>query len=100
MMYHPDVEPHWYQIPFKLFNATSATDHWLQCWDAGREADWVHPKDSINIKESVYGPDRFAKLFGAILQRDYPSSRVAIVGGAREAPLPISGGPAIDLPTT
>ena len=31
MMECPDIEPLWYQVPFKLFNATSVEEHWLQC---------------------------------------------------------------------
>ena len=36
VMYDPDVLPLWYQIPFRLQNATSATDLWLNCWEIGR----------------------------------------------------------------
>ena len=33
IMENPEVEPLWFQMPIKLFNATSTTDHWLMCWD-------------------------------------------------------------------
>ena len=33
IMSHPDVEPLWLQIPFRLFNATSARSPWLYCWE-------------------------------------------------------------------
>ena len=41
IMENPDVEPKWYQMPIKLFNATSTTDHWLMCWDKKEEHRWM-----------------------------------------------------------
>lgn len=82
-MYHPDVEPLWYQFPFKLFNATSGSDHWLQCWDPAREKDWMHPKDPVAKTENHYGTDRFKELFGKITTTDFPNMRTAVVGGVR-----------------
>jgi predicted phosphoadenosine phosphosulfate sulfurtransferase len=82
-MYHPDVEPLWFQMPIRLFNATSATEHWLECWEPSKEGEWVHPKDPISIKDNVYGTDRFTKLFEAIPKHDYPNQRVAYLGGVR-----------------
>jgi predicted phosphoadenosine phosphosulfate sulfurtransferase len=83
MMYHPDVEPFWYQMPFRLFNATSATDHWLYCWEPSREADWIHPKDPISIKENIYNVDRFHELFAGTTLVEYPGEPHAQISGVR-----------------
>lgn len=82
MMYHPDVKPMWFQMPIRLFNATSVSEHWLHCWDPEREADWVHPQVEISIKQNVYGTDRFHKLFKAIIGHDCPTWTCNI-GGVR-----------------
>jgi predicted phosphoadenosine phosphosulfate sulfurtransferase len=80
IMTNPDVKPFWYQIPFKLFNATSATDHWLMCWDESKKDLWMHPKEAYSLKENHYGTDRFADMFTQILAKDFPAKTVYIAG--------------------
>jgi len=82
-MYHPDVEPYWFQIPIRLFNATSRIDHWLHCWDPEKKDLWVHPQDPISKKENIYGTDRFEPLYEAILKKEFPEIPTALVGGVR-----------------
>ena len=83
VMEHPDVEPMWLQIPLRLFNATSTTDHWLECWSAKDEAKWMRPRESYSLKENVYGTDRFAKLFPAILKHHFPDTKTCYLAGVR-----------------
>ena len=83
IMYRPDVFPLWYQIPFRLFNATSIEEHWLNCWDPKEEARWMRPKDPISIKENVYGKDRFHDMFEAFMVHDFPASPACRLAGVR-----------------
>lgn len=83
VMYHPDVEPWWFQVPIKLFNATSTTEHWLQCWDPAEEYRWMRPRDPIARTENVYGTDRFVKLFTAITNKEFAGTRNAHLAGVR-----------------
>jgi predicted phosphoadenosine phosphosulfate sulfurtransferase len=83
MMYHPDVDPHWYQIPMKLFNATSQSDNWLHCWDPAAKDKWIHPHDPISIKQNVYGTDRFHHLFDAIIGVEFPGTPTVNLSGVR-----------------
>jgi len=87
-MYNPDVTPKWYQMPIRLFNATSTVEHWLHCWDPEQKDLWVHEQDPVSVKENVYGTDRFGELFGAILKKEYPDTPSAYISGVRaeEAP--------------
>ena len=80
VMYDPEVEPMWFQIPFKMLNATSATESWLNVWGEGEE--WVREKDPLSFKENIYGTDRFVKLMEAIVDKtfDHP---VAVLTGVR-----------------
>lgn len=82
-MYHPDVKPHWYQMPMKLFNATSTTEHWLECWSPDAEDRWMRERDPIAITENVYGTDRFGDLFKAIPKVEFPDTRVCYLAGVR-----------------
>lgn len=87
VMYRPEVEPLWFQMPFKIFNATSKYQEWLQCWGDGQE--WMRPKEPIAITENKYGTDRFAELFNAIANKHFDKNKkVCLVGGLRaeEAP--------------
>ena len=42
IMSDPRVQPYWYQIPFRLFNATSEQSEWMNCWEPG--AEWMREK--------------------------------------------------------
>lgn len=82
-MHHPDVEPIWLQIPFRIFNATSATDHWLHAWDPAAEDRWIHPHDPAAITDNVFGEDRFARLFTAVMSHYFPGEPAAGLSGVR-----------------
>lgn len=81
IFYMDEVEPYWLQIPFRLQNATSATDQWLMCWGEGEE--WVREKDPISIKENTYGTDRFQKLMEAFAEQTFGDQPTAILTGVR-----------------
>ena len=83
VMDHPDVNPRWYQFPFRLFNATSSSDHWLECWDPAEEHRWMRPQEPNAITKNVYGTNRFAKLFAAIPRVEYPDTSMCYVSGVR-----------------
>src|SRR5699024_4015987 len=65
-----DIDFHWYQIPFKLFNGTSHDANWLNVWGEGEE--WVRPKEPNSIHENTFLDrngqpiDRFKPLLGAM----------------------------------
>ena len=87
IMYREEVKPYWYQMPIKLFNATSVTEHWLYCWEEGKE--WMREKDEIAIKENIYGEKRFARLFIKIPEVEYPNEPVAYLTGMRVEESPV-----------
>jgi len=69
----PEVDFHWYQVPFRLFNSTNHDNPWLNVWGEGEE--WVREKeeDSIHDHEFYVGTgkrrrkvDRFKELLTAI----------------------------------
>jgi len=78
VMYREDVNPMWFQVPFRLLNATSADQPWLQVWEEGGE--WIREKDPISIKENIYGTDRFVELMEKILEKTYGENAVALTG--------------------
>jgi predicted phosphoadenosine phosphosulfate sulfurtransferase len=82
-MTRDDVEPRWFQIPFKITNATSQTDKWLMCWDPSREDDWIHPKDPLAIHENTLGIDRFKQIFTAHQIQEYGNTPSACLTGVR-----------------
>lgn len=83
VMYRPEVKPYWLQIPMKMFNATSFTEHWLELWDPEQEDKWVHERDPIAITENRYGTDRFAELFPRICDIEWPEGPVCMTSGVR-----------------
>lgn len=91
-MSRPEVKPYWYQMPIKIFNATSGYEKWLQCWNPEDEANWMRPKYPGAITENVYGTDRFKEMFGAVIKKDFPN-RSVFLGGVRtqESPSRYSG---------
>ena len=83
IMENPEVEPMWFQIPIKLFNATSTTEHWLMCWDKADEYRWMRPQESYSFKENKYGTDRFAEMFTAIFKEEFKGMKSCYVAGVR-----------------
>lgn len=83
VMANPEVEPLWLQVPMRLFNATSTTDHWLHCWRAEDEARWMRPREPNALTENRYGTDRFHKMFSAILATDFANEKTAYLAGVR-----------------
>ena len=80
-MYREDVLPMWYQIPFRLLNATSGTDMWLNVWGEGES--WAREQDPISIKKNTFGTDRFRHLLEAIIKKTFPGQKVAAFRGVR-----------------
>lgn len=83
IMTHPDVEPMWFQIPIRLFNATSTHEHWLYTWDPKEEHRWMRPQVEYSYKENKYGTDRFAKMFEAIIAKEFPDTKTCYIAGVR-----------------
>jgi predicted phosphoadenosine phosphosulfate sulfurtransferase len=82
-MRHPDVDPIWLQVPFRIFNAASQTDHWLYAWDPAAEGKWVHEPDPLARRENVYGTDRFVELFGAASAHEFGGRKACSITGVR-----------------
>ena len=77
----PEVDMRWYQIEFKIFNATSHDDDFLYCW---REGDrWIREKEPGAIKENTYGLDRFHDFLEKNLDFDYPDEPACAISGVR-----------------
>lgn len=83
VMHHPDVDPLWYQIPFRLFNATSTVEHWLHCWNPDDEARWMRPKEPDALTENSYGTDRFVDLLIKIMEVDFKDRKACYLSGIR-----------------
>ena len=77
------VEPMWFQIPIRLFNATSNTDHFLNCWNPDDEENWLRPKEEISYKENIYGTDRFHDIFEAIFEHHFKDTKACYLAGVR-----------------
>jgi predicted phosphoadenosine phosphosulfate sulfurtransferase len=80
-MYRPEVMPIWYQVPFRMFNATSTSEHWLEAWGPGLQ--WMRPKEPISIQENKTGCDRFHEMFGTISKTEFPGKKMCLVAGVR-----------------
>lgn len=81
----PDVDLRWYQIPFKIFNASSNIKQWIIAWGEGDE--WMRPQEPGSIRENKYGTERFYELFNKIIEVDFPD-KTALLGGVRSEESP------------
>lgn len=91
IMHDPRVDPYWFQIPIRIFNATSHNQQWLNCWGEGEH--WIREKDPISIHENILGTDRFFEAFDTIPAVYFPGKTVATIAGVRaeESPARFSG---------
>jgi predicted phosphoadenosine phosphosulfate sulfurtransferase len=78
-----DVRPHWLQVPFRLFNATSTTRPWLHCWDESCESQWVRTKEPNSVHRNDYGVDRFHEMFPAFTDQLFEGKKGAAISGVR-----------------
>jgi predicted phosphoadenosine phosphosulfate sulfurtransferase len=83
VMEDPRVLPRWFQMPMKIFNATSTIEPWLLCWNPADRERWMRDKWPGAIVDNPFGTDRFSELFPAILAHYYPNEPVASIGGVR-----------------
>ncbi|HEY6110560.1 MAG TPA: phosphoadenosine phosphosulfate reductase family protein [Gemmatimonadales bacterium] len=91
VMNDPRVSPLWFQGPFRIFNATSGTDPWLDCWKPG--AEWIRPKEPNSIHINGTGTDRFTELFEAFSRWRFGTAPRAHLAGVRaeESPARLRG---------
>lgn len=85
VMYRPDINPAWLQVPFRLSNnaTTDSNSEWLYCWDKNDKDKWIHPKDPISIHENTFGTERFSEMFYGFIKTTYPFKKTATLGGVR-----------------
>lgn len=84
LLQHPDVDARWYQVPFRMFNATSHDQTWLNVWGEGEE--WVRPKEPGSVHVNDFGIDRFVELLIAIGDREAPGGAILTGVRAEESP--------------
>lgn len=86
-----DIDFHWWQIPFRLYNATDHANPWLNVWGEGEE--WVRPKEPNSHHSSPWDEesmktddlDRFKMLLSKL---GVASGRRAILTGMRSEESP------------
>lgn len=81
VMYDPEVEPYWFQVPFKMENSASTEGKWQKIWGKGEE--WIRPQDPISIKDIGYDTSdlEFYDLFSHFLDWKFPKQKACLVGG-------------------
>lgn len=55
-LYADYIEPYWVALPIALRNAVSMYEPRWQCWEPGREADWVRTPPEMAITDPSYFP--------------------------------------------
>lgn len=83
VMHRDDVIPYWCQFPFDFTNSLSPVCNFIRVWDEEREKDWVHPKDSISIKENPSKYNRFKDLVNNLPEYCTDSNNCAVLVGMR-----------------
>ena len=83
VMHRPDVNPMWYQIPFKINNAAGGTDAWLHCWEPGKE--WIREHEDIAITEweDTGKEEEFYAMMDILPQQYFKGQKVAALLGMR-----------------
>lgn len=81
VMNMPEVNPYWLQVPFRLFNASSNTEQWLNCWGVGET--WIRDKENNSIHDNVFGTDRFADMLSKAKDKIFKGQSYAAIGGVR-----------------
>ena len=66
-MQEEGVIPFWYQVPLKMYNASSNIEPFVHIWDESRKDKWMRPHDELAITEKYADTDRFHPSLDAFL---------------------------------
>ncbi|MFZ4705590.1 MAG: phosphoadenosine phosphosulfate reductase family protein, partial [Bacteroidales bacterium] len=83
IMTNSDVKPYWFQMPMVITNNASSFSRYSNCWEEGKDSEWIHPKHPLSIKENKYGTNRFHELFEAIFKVEFPGIKSCYISGVR-----------------
>lgn len=83
IMYSKDVKPMWLQISFKMENAASNIDEYLQCWDENKKDKWLREKEPIALTENKYKIDWWKDVFKKVIAVEYKGQKVCTISGVR-----------------
>jgi predicted phosphoadenosine phosphosulfate sulfurtransferase len=83
VMSDPRIKPMWFQIPFKIENATSTTETFLNCWDPNRRKDWMREYEPGSIRNNIYSVDHWNDLFHNIPRVHFPNTPMCFLSGVR-----------------
>lgn len=88
VMAMPEVNPMWFQIPFKINNAASGEENWLHCWEEGKE--WIREKEPIAIThwESTGKEEEFYAMMDMLPEQYFSGEPVASLIGMRTEETP------------
>lgn len=75
------VDMYWIQCPFRINNATSFENPWLNAWEVGGE--WMRDKEPDSIKENIFGAKEFFDFFDRIADTLYPDEPMCYISGVR-----------------
>ena len=89
IMSRPDVLPYWFQIPFKLFNATSDKERFLYCWDPAEESNWMRHREPNAIRENTFKSERFKNVISTLPTRIFGDKSFAVIAGVRTEESPV-----------
>jgi predicted phosphoadenosine phosphosulfate sulfurtransferase len=82
MMSRIDVEPYWFQGPFRMSdNTSSGHNAFLEVWKDG--AEWMRPKEPNSIHVNITGEDRFEAMFNGFTKTYFKNTPTAMIGGVR-----------------
>ena len=63
VMSDPEVNPYWFQVPFRLTNSLSFQNNFLYCWAEADREKWIRDQDPLSIKVNpIPQYDRFHDL--------------------------------------
>lgn len=76
MMAWPNVVPQWYQVPLRMTNACSYSEHQLFAWGQGET--WMREKEPDSIHRIDGAPDRFYPFFRWLEKEQYDNAALLI----------------------
>lgn len=87
----PGVDFQWWQVPFKLFNATNHNDEWLRCWDPDPDIEWTREKEVDSIHDHDFHRPDGSKVdrFSELLRRIHMHNGGAVLTGMRSEESPM-----------
>lgn len=79
----PDIEPIWIQTEFRINNAVSFSENYVNVWDHNCPEKWIRQKETNARKNEGLDKLEWTEIFHALIAKEFGDKKACYIGGVR-----------------